>query len=226
MLEHKLPFMIGGTYAFREYTGIERPTKDIDIVVAEEDYPHILKTLAENGYKTKLHEIARNWLAKVYDEHGFFTDIMYGERNGLYKVDQSWFDHAREGEVLGRIVKLVPVEEMIRSKAYIQSRDRYDGADVIHLMLTQGKTLNWRFLIQKMDPHWEILMAHILNFLFVYPSERKFIPRWVMNYLMDKIRERLSHPPTKDRITRGLLLSPEYEVGVAKWGFQPIRTLL
>lgn len=226
LLENKLPFMVGGTYAFNTYTGIERPTKDIDLFTTQEDYPRILKKLSDAGYKTKLYEIARDWLAKVYDEkNGIFIDIMYGERNGLYKVDKTWLDHAQKGIVLGYDVKLVPVEELIRSKSYIQNRDRHDGPDVVHLILRQGKQLNWQLLLDKMDPHWELLTAHILNFLFVYPSERKVIPEWVIKKLMEKVKERISHEPTSDKITRGLLLSNDYEVGVSHWGFSPIRTL-
>lgn len=67
MLKKKLPFMIGGTYAFMEYTGIVRETGDIDIKIPYNDYPEILKTLSEAGYKTELAEIELNWLARVTD---------------------------------------------------------------------------------------------------------------------------------------------------------------
>jgi hypothetical protein len=224
LLKKKLPFMVSGTYAFAQYTGTERATKDIDIVTTEKDYPKILSILSDNGYQTKLHEMELNWLAKV-TKNEYFADVMFAERNGLHKVDKSWFENAREGVVLERHVKLVPPEELIRSKAYIQGRHNHGGVDVIHLILTQGKTMNWKLLFEKMEPHWEILASFLFLFLFIYPSEREVIPDWVIEKLMEKARERLSHPPTKDRITRGLLLSPEYEVGISRWGFKPIRTL-
>ncbi len=221
----KLPFMVGGTFAFSEYTGIQRDTGDIDIKIPYDDYPTILKTLSEEGYKTELAEIELNWLAKVIDENGYYTDLIYAERNGLYKVKKSWLDRANKGEVLGHKVLLEPVEEMIRSKAYVQNRHRHDGNDVIHLILRQGKNVNWELLMKKMEPHWELLLGHIVTFLFVYPSERNLIPRWVVEQLVVKLEDRISHPPTKDKITRGLLLSNDYQVGVSLWGFQPITEL-
>lgn len=225
LLAKNLPFMIGGTYALTHYTGIERPTKDIDIVTTEKDYPTILKVLSEAGFHTKLHEVELNWLAKVY-KGSFFVDIMFAERNGLHTVDQTWIQQAGDGSILDRSVKLIPVEELIRSKAYIQNRDRNDSADVIHLILKQGKDLDWNILFEKMEPHWEILASFLFQFLFIYPSERKVIPDWVIEKLMEKAKDRLSHPPTKDKITRGLLLSSDYEVGVSHFGFKPIRTLI
>jgi len=166
MIEKKLPFMIGGTFAFNQYTGLDRPTGDIDIMIPIEDYPKILKTLADAGYKTELADIERDWLAKVTDPEGFYTDIIYAERNGLHKIERDWLIDAHEGTVLGHKVLLEPVEEMLRSKCYVQNRHRNDEGDVTHLILRQGKSLNCERLLKKMDPHWELLMAHIVMFFF------------------------------------------------------------
>jgi hypothetical protein len=225
MIRKRLPFMVGGTFAFMEYTGIERETGDIDIKIPYEDYPSILQTLSEAGYKTELAEIELNWLAKVTDPDGFYTDLIYAERNGLYKVRRKWLERAGEGHVLGHKVKLEPVEEIIRSKCYVRNRHRDDSGDVVHLILRQGKNVNWRMLMKRTEPHWELLLSTLVLFLFIYPSERKVIPRWVIKELVDKLNDRVATPPTKERITRGLLLSSDYQVGVANWGFTPITEL-
>jgi hypothetical protein len=225
LLEKKLPFMIGGTYAFNQYTGLDRPTGDIDIKCTFEDYPRILKALAKEGYETSLAEIGRNWLAKVKDRHGFYTDLIFGERNGLYQINPSWLANAKDGVVLGHKVKLEPIEDLLRSKMYVQNRDRADVGDVVHLILRQGQNINWKLLLEKTDPHWELLMAHILFFLFIYPSERDKIPAWVIDELMKKLKKLFATDPPKEKNTRGLLLSTDYEVGVAKWGFSPITEL-
>lgn len=222
LLKNNMPFMVGGTFAFKEYTGIERPTGDIDIKTTVDDYPRLLKTLSKAGFKTEL--IEPRWLAKVYKDD-FYTDIIFAESNNLHKIDKSWFKYARLGTVLGHHVKLEPVEELIRSKCYVQNRDRHDGFDVVHLILRQGKTFKWELLVSKIEPHWELLMSHILTFMFVYPSEREIIPKWVIERLVSNLKDRVSHPATKNKITRGLLLSNDYKVGVSKFGFSPITEL-
>lgn len=225
MIKKKLPFMIGGTFAFTEYTGIERDTGDIDIIIPHEMYPEILKSLADAGYKPELPDEKDNWLAKIYDKKGYYTDLIWGERNGLHQVEESWLKKARAGRVLGHNVLLEPVEDIVISKCYIQNRHRNDTNDIVHLILRQGKDVDWKSLLQKADAHWELLMSHILTFLFVYPSERTNIPKWVIDHLVLKLEERLSHPATKSKITRGLLLSADYQVGVTLWGFKPITDL-
>lgn len=225
LLQKNLPFMIGGTFAFNEYTGLDRATGDIDILTTEQDYPKILKVLSDAGYKTELAEIELKWLAKVFNDD-YYTDIIFAQRNGLYTITDETFKRARQGTVLGHKVKLEPVEDLIVSKCYVQNRHRSDMGDVVHLILRQGKTLDWQLLYQKMEPHWELLAAHVLFFMFIYPSERNIIPKWfIEKILIENVQERISHPPTKTRITRGLLLSNDFEVGVSQWGFVPIQEL-
>lgn len=54
--ESKIPFLIGGTYAVRKYTGIERETGDMDIFCKAGDYPRILKIMKDAGYKIDVTE--------------------------------------------------------------------------------------------------------------------------------------------------------------------------
>lgn len=41
---------------------------------------------------------------------------------------------AAAGDVLGIPVQLCPPEEMLWSKSYVMERERYDGAEVMHLL--------------------------------------------------------------------------------------------
>lgn len=211
------PFMVGGTYAFACYTGIHRPTKDVDFFCTADDYPKLLQICSNAGYSTEL--LDKHWIAKVHKSSST-ADIIFAERNGLYKVDSSWLQRAGSGEVLERKVKLMPVEDMLRSKAYIQSRNRFDGADVVHLILRHGKTMDWHYLYATMEQDWELLLSYLLLFNFVYPSDRQNIPSWLFETLVKKAQEEYTITPPSDRITRGLLLSSQYNVAVEKWGYK------
>lgn len=224
LLEKNIPFMIGRTYAITAYTGIKRPTKDMDIISTVEDFPRILKTFSDIGYHTEI--LDENWIAKVR-EGNYYTDIIYAEKNGLEKVDRSWLARAGQGEVFGHIVKLVPIEEMINSKAFIQNKERFDGSDVINLTLRYGKTINWKLLKEKMDPNWEILFAHLINFVFVYPNDIHYIPTWIIEEYIQRLQKKFTQKPDeKDKVTRGLLISSQYRVAVEKWGYRPISPFL
>lgn len=162
------------------------------------------------------------WIAKVH-ENGFTSDIIFAEKNGLEKVDEIWLKHARLGEVVGHQVKLMPIEEMIRSKAYVQNRERYDGADVIHFILRYGKSIDWKLLQQRMEPNWEVLFSHLINFSFVYPNEIHVIPKWLITEYSKRLGEKFTNSvDEEEKVTRGLLVSWNYRIAVEKWGYKPI----
>src|SRR5579875_3151779 len=139
LLESGADFMLGGAFALFNYTGIYRDTKDLDIFCKFSDYPKILKFFADKGFRTELHDI--RWIAKIYKgEH--FIDLIFNSANNLCPVDDSWFQHAQTCTFAGVRIKMLPVEELIWGKIYVQNRERFDGADVNHIILKQGRQLD------------------------------------------------------------------------------------
>jgi hypothetical protein len=216
-----VPFLVGGAYAFARYTGIERHTKDFDIFVRETDASSALAALAAAGYQTEL--TFPHWLGKAYCD-GDFIDVIYSSGNGVAVVDDGWFEHSIMGEVLGREMRLCPVEEMIWSKAFVVERERYDGADICHLIKACGPTMDWARLMRRFDRNWRVLMSHLVLFGFVYPSERGVVPKWVMQELLDRTKEELDTRPPEERVCQGTLLSrAQYLVDIQKWGYEDAR---
>jgi hypothetical protein len=219
-----VPFLVGGAYALREYAGLWRDTKDLDVFCTAADYPRLLQALAAAGYATEIH--FPNWLARAY-EGDRFVDVLFSTPNGLCPVDETWFSTAREATVLGIPVRLVPPEEVVWPKMYLMERERFDGADVLHVLRQQGASLDWPRLWARFEGHWEVLFAHLLLFQFVYPSERGCVPEWLWRELLARQERRLAEPVPQERICRGLLLSDrQYQVDVTQWGYADARALL
>src|SRR5262245_46506534 len=162
-----VPFLIGGGYAFWNYTGIERPTKDLDLFVRPRDAESALGTLSRAGYRTEM--IAPHWLGKAFSGDAF-VDVVFSSGNGIAVVVDGWFAHAERASVLDLPVALCPVEEMIWSKSYVLERDRYDGADIAHLLRARGEGLDWERLYRVFGEHWHVLFRHLMLFRFSYPS--------------------------------------------------------
>lgn len=216
------PYLVGGAYAFERYTGIPRHTKDFDIFVRESDVNAVLAVLLQNGFKTDL--AFPHWLAKVYNGEDYI-DVIFSAGNGVAMVDDLWFEYAPDGKIFDVPVKLSPVEEMIWSKAFIMERERYDGADIAHLLKARAEQLNWPRLLARFGPHWRVLLAHLILFGFVYPSERTRIPHRVIEELVRSIEPELT---TNDRrhLCQGTLISREqYLIDVGAWGYQDARQL-
>jgi hypothetical protein len=202
------PFLVGGGFAFRHYTGIERYTKDMDLFVRPRHASETLSALAAAGFRTEL--LFPHWLAKVYGDRAF-VDVIFNSGNGVAVVDDEWFRYAEEGEALGIPVRYCPVEETIWSKAYVAERERYDGADVAHLLHARGELLDWPRLMRRFGDRWRVLLSHLVLYGFIYPGDRDRVPSWVMSALMRRLSGELGgQPPLEDRgVCRGTLLSRE-----------------
>ncbi|QQG43875.1 MAG: nucleotidyltransferase [Candidatus Roizmanbacteria bacterium] len=216
----KIPFMMGGTYALHHYTGINRETKDMDIFCKGGDYPFLLRSLRDDGYRIRI--LDDRWLAKILS-NGHYIDIIFGSITNLHPVDDTWLKHATDGRLFGIKIKFISPEDLIWSKAYRQERFKYDGADVNHLILKRGKELNWKHIFLRFEQHWEILFSHILNFRFVYPSERNKVPKWLIKELISRVENQLEVPTPQGIVCRGTLLSHySYESDITEWGYKSV----
>jgi hypothetical protein len=199
-----VPFLVGGTFAFIHQAGIDRSTKDLDIFVRPGDVNSLLAACAAAGYDADL--VFSHWLAKIRTSNGFI-DVIFSSGNGVAVVDDGWFEHATEREVLGVTVMVAPAEESIWSKAFVMERERYDGADVAHIILAHGERLDWRRLIDRFASHWRVLLSHLVLFGFIYPSARSRVPGWVLDELVRRLSAEMGEPDGGEPVCYGTLLS-------------------
>jgi hypothetical protein len=222
--EAKVPVLVGGAFAQEFFTGISRDTKDLDLFLMERDLHRALAALNRGGFQTKV--AFAHWLGKAYDNNGGqFVDIIFNSGNGLCKVDESWFDRAPEGEVFSRSVKFCPVEESIWQKAFIMERERYDGADIAHLLRAQSDKLDWNRLLSRFGKHWRVLLSYIVLFGYIYPTERTRIPDWVQRKLSNLFACEIGQDARGENVCAGTLLSrAQFIVDIDEWGYRDMRT--
>lgn len=212
----EIPFLVGGGYALRHYAGAVRGTRDLDIFVRRSDARALLSELARAGFATDL--TFPHWLGKV-EIDGDQVDIIYSSGNGVAEVDDQWFAHSIVATVLGVPVRLCPPEEMIWSKAFVMERERYDGADIAHLIQACQWRLDWDRLVARFGPHWRVLLSHLTLFGFIYPGERTAIPRDVMIQFCRRLERDVTWPLADEHVCQGTLLSREqYLTDVCRWG--------
>jgi len=216
-----VPVLVGGAFAFSHFTGIQRPTKDFDVFLRREHIDRALATLAEAGFHTEL--TFPHWLAKARSDE-FLVDLIFGSGNGVAPVDDAWFDNAVQAEAVGIPVWICPAEELLWSKAFVMERERYDGADVMHILHTRGQRLDWTRVVDRFGDYWRVLLFNLVLFGFVYPGEESPAPRWVMDTLLARLDKEIDSPPRDERMCRGTLISREqYLVDITEWGYSDAR---
>jgi hypothetical protein len=217
MAESKIPFLVSGTYALASYTGIDRPTKDVDVFAKAGDALKMLQFFKEHGYDVEI--VDERWLYRI-TRGELFVDVITNMPTVTTHVTDVWFVGAPEAELFGAKVRLVPPTQFIWSKIFVQDHHRYDMADVAHMILKCNDAIDWKQLLSHMELYWEVLLVALLNFRFVYPSERHVVPRWIMDELLERLRDQYGVKGPGKKVCRGRIFSPrDYAIDVEQWGF-------
>lgn len=218
-----VPHLVGGAYAYARYTGIQRHTKDFDVFIRREDFTRASEGFQKAGYKSSL--TFPHWLGKAH--HGEdFVDLIYGAGNGVAEVDDVWFEKAVKDQVFGVATQLIPAEEMIWSKGLIMERERFDGADVAHVIRAVGEKLDWQRMLDRYGSYWRALYAHIVLFGFIYPSHRDKVPVWVTDEMARRMAEETRAGNGSEKVCNGTIISrQQYLKDIEDWGYADARVV-
>lgn len=212
-------FLVGGAHAMRVYTGLVRDTKDFDVFVRPEHAGLAMDTFRSAGLAVGL--VYTHWLGKVWQGR-HFIDVIFRSGNGLCDVDDEWFAHAREAEIVGCRLPVCPPEEIIWQKAFVMERERFDGADIQHLIRACAGTLDWSRLLRRFGEDRRVLLCHLVLTDYIYPGEPRLVPDWVMSELISELTAKRAAPTS--RLCRGTLLSRlQYLMDVEQLGYTDAR---
>lgn len=219
LTQEGVPFVVGGAYAFAHFTGIHRDTKDLDLFLKRSDVTRVLSMFEALGYRGEM--TFPHWLAKVhFDAEHDFVDLIFNSGNGVAAVDDAYFLNASEDVMFELPVKVCPMEEMIWTKAFVMERERYDGADIAHLLHVRGADIDWQRLMRRFGPHWRLLLNHLILLGYIYPNEKLGVPAWVMNDLLARFQGESRVRTTGEPVCGGTLVSREqFLVDVNSWGY-------
>lgn len=220
--EADVPVLVGGAWAFEAHTGIGgRRTKDLDLFVRPGHVETAVAALDAAGYRTEM--TSPLWIAKAFMDDDY-VDLIFSSGNGICTVDDAWFDNAPRGEVLGQPVRLIPIEEMIWSKAFLAERDRLDAADVQHLILAANGRLDADRLLARFGLHWRVLLAQIVLFDYCFPSKRELVPAGLRTRLLEQAADLTDASADGVDLCYGTFLSRhQYAADVTEGGFVDAR---
>jgi hypothetical protein len=89
-------------------------------------------------------------------------------------------------------------------------------------MLKYGKNIDWKRLLFRMDQHWHLLLAQILIFQFVYPTDyHEIIPKWLFDELISRANDQYKLPSAVVKVCRGPVIDQtQYQTDIKEWGYK------
>ena len=210
-----IPYAIAGAFALHRHTGIWRPTKDLDVFLEAKSIPETLLRLQLLGFTTRIEDPV--WLAKAWRGE-YFVDLITAVGNAVLVVDGTWLARAERCELLGITCPVLEPEEIIASKVFVSRRERFDGADIAHLIRGCGRRMDWDRLNYLLRDHWELLLWALTFFAYVYPAHLDVVPQTVWMHLLERLEQRVKDTK-RNGIFRGTLIDPfMFRIDAAEWG--------
>jgi len=217
--QNQVRFAVSGAFALHEYTGIWRDTKDLDLFLPAEEAVRALHLLQGANFQTEIADAV--WLAKAWRD-GFFVDLITGMSNAVVCVDASWIHRALRTNIFGVSVRVLQPEELIASKIFVTRRERFDAADICHVIYGTRGSMDWKRLLGLLGEHWQMLLWHLVLYHYIYPADTSAVPEEVWEELLQRFKVELAHPNKALEFRGSLIDEMMFAIDVSEWGRRDI----
>jgi hypothetical protein len=212
---NQIPYAVSGAFALRQHTGICRFTKDLDLFMSARTVCEALSILREHGFECEV--VDPVWLAKARKGE-FFVDLITGMSNGALVVEDSWIERAGEAVVQGVVTRVLAPEELVASKIFVARRERFDGADIAHVIYGTYPSFDWDREMQLVGENWEMLLWSLVLFRYVYPAQSHYVPATIWRELLRRLKNEIAEPDPKANFRGSLVDNNMFAIDVNEWG--------
>ena len=137
--------------------------------------------------------------------------------NGLITVDRSWIERARPAVVYGVETRVLAPEELVASKIFVARRERFDGADIAHVIYGTYGSFDWKREMQLVGEHWEMLLWNLVLFRYAYPAQSHYVPGEVWRDLLGRLERELRNPAPQAKFRGSLVDDRMFAIDVNEW---------
>ncbi len=219
--KQNIPYAVAGAFALRQHTGICRDTKDLDIFLTGENAVKAVAYLRQEGFECEICDPV--WLYKAR-RNGYFVDLITGMSNATIIVEDSWIERSVQAHVYGVQTRVLAPEELLVSKLFVTRRERFDGADIAHVIYgTRGK-LDWERIFALTGEHWEILLWALILFRYTYPAQTQYVPKHVWDELLIRFRDAIYQPEPGAKFRGSLVDDKMFAIDVNEWGLDDLMS--
>jgi hypothetical protein len=214
-----IPYAVSGAFALQQFTGIWRTTKDLDVFLTAANASAALDLLHSEGFRCEVCDPV--WLAKAHRD-GYFVDFITGMSNGAITVTDSWIERSTPATVLDVPSRTLAAEELLVSKLFVTRRERFDGADIAHIIFASKGALDWNRVTTLTGDHSEILLWALQLYQYIYPAQSAYVPAALWTKLIDQLRFEALNPDPHARFRGSLIDENMFAIDVNEWGLDDL----
>jgi Uncharacterised nucleotidyltransferase len=220
MKDHGIPYAVAGAFALQKYTGIWRVTKDLDLFVKASDVPAALSHLSQCGFQCETLDPV--WLSKAHRGE-YFVDLISGMSNAVIMVDDSWMKRAHPAVIAGVQTQIISAEDLLASKLFVLRRERFDGADIAHIIYRTKGQLEWERIMELARGNWEIVLWALILFRYVYPAHTDYVPAPLWQDLLSRYMHLVQHPDPNAPFRGSLVDENIFSIDIKDWKLENLQ---
>jgi len=190
--ERHLPYAVSGAFALRAHTGICRFTKDLDLFMTAKNIRRGLPFSARTWLRLRR---GRSRMAGQGSQRRFFRgpDHRHEQRRDC---GGRFLDRSGPVRLLCMGLRLVywVRRELVASKIFVAKRERFDGADIAHVIYGTYGAFDWERELKLVGEHWEMLLWSLLLFRYVYPAQTHYVPAAIWRKLLRGFETQIANP--------------------------------
>ena len=213
--QSKVPYAVAGAFAMQQHTGIFRDTKDLDLFLTAESAAMALGLLQSAGFECEICDPV--WLFKA-KRANYFVDLITGMSNATIVVDDCWIRRAEPATVYDISTCVLAAEELLASKLFVTRRERFDGADIAHIIYGTRGNLDWARILQLSGDHWEMLFWALVLFRYVYPGQTHYVPVDLWRDLLRRFENLITQPDSNAEFRGSLIDEKMFAIDLNEWG--------
>jgi hypothetical protein len=218
---HGIPYAVAGAFALQKYTGIWRVTKDLDLFIKAADVHAALDNLCQQGFRCETLDPV--WISKAHRGE-YFVDLISGMSNAVIVVDDSWMKRAQPGVIAGVESRIISAEDLIASKLFVTRRERFDGADIAHILYRTKGQLEWERILELAGAHWEMVLWALVLFRYVYPAHTNYVPASLWQDLLSRYMHLVQHPDPNAPFRGSLVDENIFSIDIKDWGLEDLQS--
>ena len=147
-------------------------------------------------------------------------DLITGMSNAVITVDSSWIELAHPALIVDIPTRVLAPEELLASKLFVTRRERFDGADIAHIIYGTKGRLDWDRVLRHAGEHWEILFWALILFHFVYPAHSDYVPLVLWQDLLARFKNEIKKPDLKAPFRGSLVDEVMFAIDLQEWGLE------
>jgi hypothetical protein len=106
---------------------------------------------------------------------------------------------------------------LVASKIFVARRERFDGADIAHVIYGTYGSFDWRREMELVGEHWEMLLWSLVLFRYVYPAQSHYVPAEIWCELLRRFEAEIRNTDSEATFRGSLVDDNMFAIDVNEW---------